>query len=198
MRSLISSAQSSPHQCVALHCSSRHWILEDWLNCPAKTAPSASAFKTLDRCTFWLPVGKHTQTICSCLLFILFCFLCALASTFHFHRDHQSYCDCDCTKDGFLLLQDISVKGTIFQWCWRLQIGKVSRFPKWLTVVDCAFVPLFQTWWIFFVELHWTSLKTGFGSEASPPQPLEHFNTGKTSTACMLLAHRLKDLGMFT
>lgn len=52
----------------------------------------------------------------------------------------------------------------------------------------------------FSVELYRKSfaLKNRFGNEASSPQPLKHFYPGKTSNACMLLAHRLMDLGMFT
>lgn len=72
--------------------------------------------------------------------------------------------------------------------------------PKWLTVKDCVFVPFFSKPGGFSVELYRKSfaLKNRFGNEASSPQPLKHFSPGKTSNACMLLAHRLVDLGMFT
>lgn len=50
----------------------------------------------------------------------------------------------------------------------------------------------------FWTLLEEFCLKNSFGTEASSPQALTHFYPGKTSTACMLLAHRLKDFGMFT
>lgn len=50
------------------------------------------------------------------------------------------------------------------------------------------------------VELYWKSiaLKNRFGNEAFSPQPLKHLYPGETSDACMLSAHTLEDLGMFT
>lgn len=82
---------------------------------------------------------------------------------------------------------------------WERSAGVL--IPKWLAVKDCAFVPfLFQSLWIFcWTPLKELCLKTkGLGTRPRLPNPLNHFSPGKTSNACMLLAHRHEDLGMFT
>lgn len=68
---------------------------------------------------------------------------------------------------------------------------------QWKTVSSCLFFQLID--W-FSVELCYKSfaLKNRFGNEASSPYPRKHFFLGKTFDACMLLAHKLEDLGMFT
>lgn len=123
---------------------------------------------------------NHTQTICSCLLFLLFYFFCALSSFFHRNPPELMWLWL-CTKDGsFLPFQDISMYGK-----------KVVKFvARWLKITDKKDLQVF--WFrnddskrlcvraFFFkpggfpVELYWKSfaLKNRLENEASCPQPL--------------------------
>lgn len=96
------------------------------------------------------------------------------------------------------MLNFLQLSNVVEDYRWERSAG--VSITKWLTVKNCEFVPFFSIdrlifCWTLLQEL---CLKNRFGNEASSPYPRKHFFLGKTFDACMLLAHKLEDLGMFT
>jgi len=105
MLSLISCARGhSQKKCIALD-DVRYVKTE--LIIPQWPPLSASAFKTLDRCTFWLPVlaiHRHSAVLYFPYysVFLCFIFISSLSS-----RPPELLWLWHCSKDGFLLFQDM-------------------------------------------------------------------------------------------
>lgn len=169
MYSLISSAQTDQYKCVALSLQDLGYkrivsTIPQWQ--PRLTV----LLKHETRCTFLNASRNHTQTfffsyysVLSVLYLYLLTFWCDCNSALWIN--HSCY---------------FEVSGT--KWLNFLQLSNVVEDYRWersacvlITVKDCAFVPFFQTWWIFC----WTLLKelclkkkTDWGARPLLPNPL--------------------------
>lgn len=110
--------RSAVHQVISirvLHCVALQDLGNTRIYSPTpQRQPRVPVLLNTRQMYFLIASRNRTRRMYSRLLFILFCSFCALSSSSHFHQDHQSYCDCVCTKDGFLLFQDIRTRGTKF------------------------------------------------------------------------------------